>query len=174
MVRTKMGKTYCYEDFITEEERIVIKNWVIENMSLIRDTTHTYRKMSYFEEIPNHPECISKIKEKLYSLEYNDLFHPTHNTNNISVHFAGANIVTHLDPPIPTLSDYYKRRYNLMISMAEGGGELIYDGEMFKLKEKSIVCIDAGIIHHSTTVVTGETPRILLSFGYAIKKLSTF
>ena len=174
MVKTKMGETYCYEDFITEDERVIIKNWVIENMHLIRDTTHAFRKMSYFDEIPNHPDCIDKIREKLYSLEYNSSFHPTHNTNNISVHFAGANIITHFDPPILNLSDYYKRRYNLMITMAEGGGELIYNGELLKLKEKSIINIEAGIVPHSTTVVTGENPRILLSFGYAIKKLSTF
>lgn len=174
MVKVQMGKTYCYEDFITEDERVEIKNWVLDNLHLIRDTTHTFRKMSYFEEIPNHPECISRIQEKLHSLEYNETFHPEHRVNNISIHVAGANIITHIDPPVPYLNDYYKRRYNLVISMCEAGGELIYDGELLKLKEKSIICVDAGIVHHSTTVVVGNTPRILLSFGYAIKKLSTF
>jgi len=38
------------------------------------------------------------------------------------------------------------------------------------LEEKCLLKVDSGIVNHSTTQIQGEQPRIILSYGFAIKK----
>jgi hypothetical protein len=38
------------------------------------------------------------------------------------------------------------------------------------ISEKSLLKVDSGLVRHSTTEIKVETPRIILSYGFAIKK----
>jgi hypothetical protein len=173
MEKIKFGQGYCYENFITEEEKNIIKIWALEVLPTLPNGTHAFRKMSFLSDLPTIPECIKDIKERIHSLEYDSSFHPEYNIDSLSIHLEGGNIPMHIDAP-PNYQDYFKRRYNLFVSVAEEGGDLIYDDETLKIKERSLIVLEASLVSHGTTTVVGKTPRIMLSFSYAVKKLSTF
>jgi hypothetical protein len=55
-----------------------------------------------------------------------------------------------------------------MLKKAEGGDPII-DGKIERVKDGEVwVCI-AGIHYHATTEVTGNSPRVMISFGHIIK-----
>lgn len=174
MEKIKFGEGYCYENFITQEENDVIKTWALEILPTLPPGTRTFRNMVFLSDLPFIPECVKSIKERLHSLEYDSSFHPEYSIDSLSIHMEGAALQMHVDAPLTNHPEYYKRRYNLFVSVAEEGGDLIYPNETLKIKERSLIVIEAGLVSHGTTTVVGKTPRIMLSFSYAIKKLSTF
>ena len=173
MEKIKFGEGYCYENFITEEENDIIKTWALDNLPNLPLGTHAFRHMSFLSDLPMIPECLKGIKQRIHSLENDSFFHPEYEMESLSIHLEGANIPMHIDAPL-NYPGYYKRRYNLFVSVAEEGGDLIYSNETLKIKEKSLIILEAGLVNHGTTTVVGKTPRIMLSFSYAVKKLSTF
>ena len=64
---------------------------------------------------------------------------------------------------------YTHTRFNFMISKPEDGGDPIMDDITYNLKENQVWICPAGKYMHDTTIVNGEKPRILLSYGYFIK-----
>jgi hypothetical protein len=78
-------------------------------------------------------------------------------------------VLDHIDNN-PTDKTLYSRRYNMFISLPENGGLPIYGGEILNVVEKCLLRLESGLIRHSTTVINGEIPRIMLSYGFAIKK----
>lgn len=166
-----LGKTYYYSDFITEEERITIKEWALRNERfLIANPTGPFRARELFEKIPEKLELVQEIKKRIIDLENIDgeYFKPFRG-DFVSIQRNGAKVPEHVDHN-PEDTTLYSRRYNVFISLPEKGGLPIYDGLVLNLSERCLLRVDSGLIPHSTTIIEGETPRIILSYGFAIKK----
>lgn len=170
-MKINIGTTYYYSNFITDKERDVIKDWALRNESYLKpNPTGPYRGRQLFELIPEKLELLENIKHRIIEIE--DLseksFEPFRG-DFISIHRNGAKVLEHIDynPADQTL---YSRRYNVFITLPEIGGLPIYNDETLFLEEKCLLKSDSGIVRHSTTEIQGETPRIILSYGFAIKK----
>ena len=166
-----VGKTYYYSDFISEEERVVIEEWVLRNeMCFIPNPSGPFRLMQFFDNIPEKLDLVQEIKKRIIDIENieGEYFNPFMG-DFASVHRNGGQVPQHIDhnPQDQTL---YSRRYNVFITLPEKGGLPIYDGEVLDLPEKSLLRVDAGLIPHSTTIIQGNKPRIILSYGFAFKK----
>lgn len=170
-MKTNVGTTYYYSDFITDRERDIIKDWAIRNEShLIPNPTGPFRARQLFELIPEKLELIEVIKNRIIDIEelYDKSFEPFRG-DFLSIQRNGAKVPNHIDhnPEDKTL---YSRRYNVFISLPELGGLPIYNNETLHLEEKCLLKVDSGIVNHSTTTIQGQIPRIILSYGFAIKK----
>jgi hypothetical protein len=167
------GLTYYYEDFITVDEQLFLRDWVLRNEEyLIPNPSGPYRKRVVLNKIPEYPNVLNDLKDRLIRLE------------NIS---NSENIITNGEQDIVSLQrnmgvvpehtdydrieGYYLRRYNIFISLPEKGGLPVYGGEIINVKERCVLKVDAGLIPHSTTIINGETPRIMLSYGFNIKRI---
>jgi hypothetical protein len=167
------GLTYYYEDFITVDEQLFLRDWALRNEEyLIPNPSGPYRKRVVLNKIPEYPNVLNDLKDRLIRLE------------NIS---NSENIITNGEQDIVSLQrnmgvvpehtdydrieGYYLRRYNIFISLPEKGGLPVYGGEIINVKERCVLKVDAGLIPHSTTIINGETPRIMLSYGFNIKRI---
>lgn len=170
-MKTLVGKTYYYSDFITEEERILIKEWALRNEKYyFANPTGPHRVRQLFEQIPEKLELLYDIKKRILSIEEVEYeYFESFRGDFVSVHRNGGQVPQHIDVN-PENQDFYSRRYNVFISLPEKGGQPIYDGEILNLPEKCLLRVEAGLIPHSTTIVEGDIPRIILSYGFAFKK----
>jgi hypothetical protein len=172
-MKVVVGKTYYYEDFITVDEQLFLRDWALRNEDkLIPNPSGPYRKRVVLNKIPEYPNVLNDLKDRLIRLE------------NIS---NSENIITNGEQDIVSLQrnmgvvpehtdydrieGYYLRRYNIFISLPEKGGLPVYGGEIINVKERCVLKVDAGLIPHSTTIINGETPRIMLSYGFNIKRI---
>ncbi len=82
----------------------------------------------------------------------------------LSVNEEGAFIHKHRDQADEGKIHY---RVNVIVSAAtEGGDVLCEDEEPVRLESGDAYLIEASEVTHGTTPVVGDTPRIVLSFGY--------
>lgn len=170
-MKTEVGRTYYYPEFITEEEQTIIKNWSLRNEKyLIPNPSGPFRARELFELIPEKLELLSGLKERIIEIEkFDDKVYKPYRGDFLSIQRNGAKVPSHTDhnPKDETL---YSRRYNIFISLPEVGGRPIYDGEVLNIPERCLIRVESGLIPHSTTVIEGDIPRIILSFGFAIEK----
>ena len=59
-------------------------------------------------------------------------------------------------------------RFNLLLTKTEGGDPII-NGKTIEVKQDEVWICAAGMFPHSTTEITGEEPRIMISFGHSIE-----
>ena len=118
------------------------------------------KKLDLLEEIKNRIIEIEELSDKFFEPFMGDF---------VSIQRNGAKVPDHIDynPEDQTL---YSRRYNIFITLPEIGGLPVYNNETLFLEEKCLLKVDSGIVNHSTTQIQGEQPRIILSYGFAIKK----
>ena len=173
--KENIGRTYYYSEFITQNEQLIIKNWSLRNEKfLIPQLSGPYRATALFESIPEKLDLLWELKNRIIELEgLVDSKGKLLREDFVSIQRNGAKICEHMDRN-PLDTNFYCRRYNIFITLPEIGGKPIYDKEILNIHERCLLKVDAGLILHSTTTVEGETPRIILSYGFAIKKLSTF
>jgi hypothetical protein len=170
-MKTHIGTTYYYSNFITDEERDVIKNWALRNEEyLIPNPTGPFRARLLIKLIPEKLELLEEIKNRIIEIEelYDKSFEPFRG-DFISIQRNGAKVPSHIDHN-PADQTLYSRRYNIFITLPEIGGLPVYNNETLFLEEKCLLKVDSGIVSHSTTQIQGEQPRIILSYGFAIKK----
>jgi len=167
------GLTYYYEDFISVDEQLFLRNWALRNEDyLIPNQTGPYRKRSPLNLLNDYPQLLIDLKERLLDLEglRSDEDVIIDNTQDmVSVQRNMGVVPEHTD--YDRIEGYYLRRYNIFISLPEKGGLPVYGGEIINVKERCVLKVDAGLIPHSTTIINGETPRIMLSYGFNIKRI---
>jgi hypothetical protein len=168
-MKQQIGSTYFYDNFISQEEQEIIREWALRNEKyLIANPTGPFRVKQLFEKIPEKLELLNDIKRKIIEIEglHNNKFE-VFMGNFISIQRNGAKVPTHVDynPEDTTL---HSRRYNVFISLPEKGGLPIYDEEVLNVTERTLLKVESGVIPHSTTQVEGEIPRIILSYGFAV------
>lgn len=170
-MKEQIGQTYFYPNFISEKEQSIIKEWGLRNEKyLIPNPSGPFRARELFELIPEKLELLVELKERIIEIEkLTDKVYKPYRGDFLSIQRNGAKVPSHTDhnPKDETL---YSRRYNIFISLPETGGLPIYDGEVLNIPEKCLVRVESGLIPHSTTVIEGDIPRIILSFGFAIEK----
>jgi hypothetical protein len=170
-MKQSIGKTYYYPDFIKEDERLIIMDWALRNESyLIPNPTGPFRRNQLFKLIPEKLELLDEIKGRIIEIEeLSDKWFEPYRGDVVSIQRNGGKVPEHIDHN-PYDETLYSRRYNVFISLPENGGLPIYDGEVLNVVEKCLLKVESGLIKHSTTVINGEIPRIILSYGFAIKK----
>ena len=71
MTKINLGQTYGYEDFITEDERLFIEKWAIENNSkLKKNGAGPYRNFGRLDSLGESPSVIDKLKKKFDIIRY--------------------------------------------------------------------------------------------------------
>jgi len=171
-MKVNRGLTYYYEDFITIDEQQFITDWALRNEgSFIPNPKGPYRRRSLLNNLLDYPEILNQIRNRLIELE--GLLHPDilidKKQDMISIQRNLGVVPEHID--YDRVEGHYLRRYNIFISLPENGGLPIYGGEIIDVKERCVLRVDAGLIPHSTTQINGERPRIMLSYGFNIKKI---
>ena len=166
------GLTYYYEDFISVDEQLFLRDWALRNEDyLIPNQTGRYRKRSPLNLLNDYPQLLIDLKERLLDLEglRSDEDVIIDDTQDmVSVQRNLGSIPTHMDKD--RKEGYYLRRYNIFISLPESGGLPIYGGEVLEVKERCVLRFDAGLNPHSTIPNEGDNPRIMLSYGFHIKR----
>jgi hypothetical protein len=168
-MKQQIGSTYFYDNFISQEEQEIIREWALRNEKyLIPNPTGPFRARELFEKIPEKLEILNDIKRKIIKIENleNNEFEASRG-DFVSVQRCGAKVPTHTDRN-PEDNTLHSRRYNVFVSLPEKGGLPIYDGEVINITERTLLKVESGVIPHSTTQVEGEIPRIILSYGFAV------
>tara|TARA_R110000803_G_scaffold38938_1_gene84027 strand:+ start:27 stop:536 length:510 start_codon:yes stop_codon:yes gene_type:complete len=166
--RVLLNGTYGYENFITNEEKNFLLNWVQNNKSEFQPNGEE-RYFMFLKEIKNSPlDLIKNLKERIINLENitNWVEEPLM-SDYIGINGKGAVIHPHTDP---NQGDYIHTRYNIILSWSEEGGESIYGGNVNNLKENLIWKCIAGKVQHASMPIRGNKPRITLSLGFLIKE----
>lgn len=168
-MKQQIGSTYFYDNFISQEEQEVIRNWALRNEKyLIPNSSGPFRSRELFKKIPEKLELLDEIKRKIIEIEelHDNKFEPFRG-DFVSIQRNGAKVPTHVDHN-PKDTTLHSRRYNVFILLPEKGGLPIYDGEVLNVSERTLLKVESGLISHSTTQVEGEVPRIILSYGFAV------
>ena len=85
----------------------------------------------------------------------------------ISYSEAGHKVQPHTDPNPPRR---IHTRFNVLITKPEKGGEAVIDDKVISTEVNEVWVCAAGKYTHSSVMIEGETPRILLSFGTYLKE----
>jgi hypothetical protein len=176
MIKSKLGNTtYCYENFITDADQSFILDWALDNKHRFKkNTTGEDKYLGRLHELGiDIPNTIKNLKLKIAELEgIEQIIDVPHNVDWIGIQGNGAQVFAHLDDNGDD-DRYYTRRYNILISLPEEGGNPIYGGEVLDVKEKMIWRCDAGLVEHSSIPNVGNKPRVNLSFGFLMLKEPT-
>jgi hypothetical protein len=185
-MKRNVGKTYCYDNFITEEEQKTLRNYIlsIQDMMgharsngykseydiLIRRSIGTIRLKEQFnlDPIP----LVVDIKKRIIELE--DIRPPIIDDMIIGDWFGmtdeDAFVEPHTDQTSSPYLDYYARRYNVIVSMPNDGGQPIYDGDVLDVGERGLWKCEAGLIKHATVPNVGTRMRLNISYGFFVPK----
>ena len=185
-MKRKTGNTYCYDEFITEEEQKTLRNYILSIQELMGHAISNGYKKDYdvlirraigtiqlekkynLEPIP----LVAEIKQRIVELE--DIRPPIVNDMIIGDWFGITDEDSFVEPhtddtKIPYL-DYYALRYNVIIAMPYEGGQPIYDGEVLDVGERGLWRCEAGLIKHATVPNVGTRMRLNISYGFFVPK----
>jgi hypothetical protein len=170
-MKTNVGTTYYYSNFITDEEKDIVRDWALRNeICLTPNPTGPFRANQLFRLIPEKLKLLEEIKNRIIEIEeLSDKWFEPYRGDVVSIQRNGGKVPEHIDHN-PIDQTLYSRRYNVFISLPENGGLPVYDGEVLNVVEKCLLRVESGLVKHSTTIIEGEKPRIILSYGFAIKK----
>lgn len=181
-----VGKTYCYDDFITNEEQKILRQYILsiqgmmghavsngykkEYDVLIRRSIGTVQLQKHYnlEPIP----LVAEIKQRIVELE--DIHPPITDDLIIGDWFGitdeDAFVEPHTDEVEAPYLDYYTRRYNVIISMPDEGGQPIYDGDILDVGERALWRCEAGLVKHASVPNVGTRMRLNISYGFYVPK----
>jgi hypothetical protein len=167
--KVELKETYAYKNFIEEETKQVLLNWVDENYSSFTVNPINFgRKFKKISTDDSIYELVTTIKNKIVEIDnITDWKKETTYDDFIGVNTEGAIIHSHIDK---NDGDYIHTRWNLILSYPENGGHSIYNGNVNVLEENLIWKCVAGKYLHGSTKVVGKKPRITLSIGFLIKE----
>lgn len=173
-MKQQIGLTYFYDNFISEEEQEIIREWALRNEKFLLTNPVSpggpFRCREVFENIPETLDILTDIKSRIVEVEnLKGIAQGDFYQDFLSIHKNGSFIQKHFDRCFEG-NTYYIRRYNIFIALPEKGGLPIYSDEILKITERSMLKVDAGLIIHGTTPVVGEKPRIILSYGFKLIK----
>ena len=164
---TYTNTTYMYHEFITPEEQSILKDWAIKKEDkLVPNRAGPNRKFNRLDNIGDLPELISTIRQRIIANEdIKVVAEAPQNGDWLGMQGEGAFVEPHRDYN-GTSYYFYTRRYNLLLSLPESGGQPIYANEVIPVKERTLWRCDAGLVTHSSVPNVGTNRRINLSFGF--------
>lgn len=183
-MKRQVGNTYCYDEFITEEEQKTLRKYIISIQELMGHAisngykkeydilirraigTHALKKQYNLEPIP----LVAEIKQRIVELE--DIHPPIIDDLLIGDWFGITDedsfVESHTDETKFPYHDYYALRYNVIISMPHKGGQPIYDGDVLDVGERGLWRCEAGLTKHSTVPNVGTRMRLNISYGFFV------
>ena len=186
MKQRQVGNTYCYDEFITEEEQKTLRNYILSIQDIMGHAISNGYKKDYdvlirraigtiqlekkynLEPIP----LVAEIKQRIVELE--DIRPPIIDDMLIGDWFGmtdeDAFVEPHTDETKSPYLDYYALRYNVIISMPHEGGQPIYDGDVLDVGERTLWRCEAGLIKHATVPNVGTRMRLNISYGFFVPK----
>ena len=170
-MKTELVNTYCYPEFITEDEQFFLKMWALTNEYKLRpNSAGPNRRFNRLDNLGKLPGVFDYIRQRIIKAE--DIQNPIEAPQNgdwLGIQRDEAFVEPHMDYNGED-PNFYTRRYNLLISMPESGGQPIYDGQVLDISERTLWRCDAGIIIHSSVPNVGPRPRINISYGFLMPK----
>ena len=170
------------EEVVTQEEQQYIINWVSKNENN-SFTSFIYNDLNgcYFmftEDLlketsdnlinKNVYKILTNIKSRIESLENLKECKACSKLGNlIYVMDSGKKLHKHIDN---NDTDSYHIRFNVIIQKPERGGVPIYAEKKIKTKERCYIICRSGLDYHESTAVSGNRPKITISYGYSIDK----
>ena len=164
-----MNKTYGYKNFITENQRNILLDWVNNNFGTFKiNPSGPHRRNRKINNEDSIYGLVNEIKNKIIRVENIEDWEEEPNYGDyIGINSKGGFIHVHQDP---NKGNSVHTRWNLILSYPEIGGHSIYDGTINILEENMIWKCVAGKFAHGSTVVEGEKKRVTLSLGFLIKQ----
>jgi len=159
--------TYGYKNFVDNETKGQILNWINENIESFRENEKgPSRKFRVLSEKDKLYDVVHNIKSKIIDTEQIRNWKPEPSFGDyIGINYQGAFIHQHVDINEGKL---IHTRWNLILSYPNEGGHSIYDGKINVLEENMIWKCEAGKYQHGSVKVIGDKPRITLSLGFLI------
>jgi hypothetical protein len=181
-----VGKTYCYDNFITDEEQKILRQYILsiqDIMShavsngynskydmLIRRTVDTVALKKVYDLDP-HP-LVEEIRNRIIELEgiREPIIHDPSLGDWFGMTDEDAFVEPHTDLTIDEYKDYNIRRYNVIVSMPNSGGQPIYDGEVLDVGERGMWMCEASLVKHASVINEGSRMRLNVSYGFYVPK----
>jgi hypothetical protein len=172
MEKINLNNTYCYHDFISDEEQIILKEWALANEHRFAPNgAGPFRRFSRLDRLGALPDLFNILKQRVIDTEdIKEFIEAPQNADWMGVQWETAFVEPHMDYNGEN-PNYYTRRYNILVSFPEAGGYPIYDNIVLsEIKEKTMWRCDAGLVLHSSVPNKGQKPRINLSYGFLMPK----
>jgi hypothetical protein len=151
------------DEVMKPEEQKTIIEWANLNYHRFKKngTGRQYRK---FRELPDVPECVYTIRERIVQREklYGVMQEPLL-TDYIGYIQDGGQIHPHIDP---NRGDLIHTRFNVFVQLPQKGGMPIYNDETIQVRERTYIICYAGLHKHYCEKVEGSKARIILSYGF--------
>lgn len=180
-----VGKTYCYDEFITEEEQKILRRYVLSIQDLMGHATSNGYKPEYDmlirrsittvdlerNKINVHPLLID-VRNRIIELEqlHAPIIHDPELGDWLGITDEDAFVEPHTDITCEEYSDYNIRRYNVIVSMPISGGQPIYDGDILDVGERAAWMCEASLTTHASVINEGPRMRLNISYGFYIPK----
>jgi hypothetical protein len=181
-----VGKTYCYDNFITDEEQKILRQYILSIQDimnhavsngynskydmLIRRTIDTVA-LKQRHDLDPHP-LVDEIKKRIIEVE--GICEPIISDPSLGDWFGmtdeDAFVEPHTDLTTDEYEDYNIRRYNVIVSMPNSGGQPIYDGEVLDVGEKGMWMCEASLVKHASVINEGSRMRLNVSYGFYVPK----
>jgi hypothetical protein len=185
-MKRHVAKTYCYDNFITDEEQKILRKYILSIQDMMGHATSNGYKPEYdmlirrsigtvaLKEQYNldpHP-LVEDIRNRIIKLE--GLHHPIIHDPTLGDWFGMTDEDAFVEPHTDLVSepylDYNIRRYNVIVSMPTEGGQPIYDGDILDVGEKALWMCEASLYKHASVPNEGSRMRLNISYGFYIPK----
>lgn len=156
-------------EIITLEEQKEIIKWISENHQTFLIVNINSYKLKF--DYGTIPYIFMKVRERIIQLErLEDISKEERNINLfyknvISYMCNGSSLKTHKDQKYKGFSFV---KYIVYIQLPEVGGLPIYNNILYKVRERTYLECEASKHFHSCQDVSGDKPRIVLTFGFLI------
>jgi hypothetical protein len=166
--KIKLGETYGYRDFITDEEKETLLNWIFDNKKLFHDQMDL--NVLVLDNVQNFPkEVLNEIRKRISDVEELKVYKkPRKSIDFASIYERGSECGPHLDPTDD--SDFFHIRYNICLSKPERGGETFHGKDFFSVEEKVLWKCLAQQVRHGCDRILSDKPRVIISMGFLVDK----
>jgi len=180
-----VGKTYCYDNFITEEEQKILRSYILSMQDLMTHAVSNGYKNEYDmlirrsvttstlekQGIEIHPLLID-VRNRIIKAEelHFPIIHDPEMGDWIGMTDEDAFVEPHTDITSSKFLDYNIRRYNVIISMPNSGGQPIYGDDILDVEERVLWMCEASLVKHSSVINEGSRMRLNISYGFYVPK----
>jgi hypothetical protein len=160
--------------FITTEEQSVLLQWAEDEFRgnrLKANPAGPNRYFARYEESDPVPDLFWQVRRRAVSAfsvtDYED--EPRYKCF-LGCNTEGGFISEHIDPSPP---GKHHVRMNIMLSQPHGGGRPVIDRRMINVQERDLWCFYPTLMRHSSTPVSGNRKRFVLSIGILVPEIGS-
>jgi hypothetical protein len=185
-MKRSVGKTYCYDDFITDDEQKTLRQYILSIQDMMGHATSNGYKSEYDMlirrsigtvalkkgyNLDTHP-LVEEIRNRIIEVEgiCDPIIHDPSLGDWFGITDEDAFVEPHTDLTAEEYADYNVRRYNVIVSMPTSGGQPIYDGEVLDVGEKGMWMCEASLVKHASVINEGSRMRLNISYGFYVPK----